>query len=274
MASTAFITAAPLLSSLHRHANHLSRRRQAPKSKPTPNRQCTIITSKASQSTTAENPILEGPFTGQFGEWYLRQTDVTEVTTYRILLLLSSLSILPVLTLPLFPSLHPLPQLYDALTMLSVISFGLSLNYIHIYARPLHSALKAIWTLGMIGCVASFTQFHSVAVAAAFEHPSVLLGSGWILVALTGVFVKESVCFGRVHAGFLAVSIPLFAGGHFLGAWERGGNMEAMIGALIGAVYMWFAVSKFKQPVTDDLGDLSVFDYLDKKKEEEKADAN
>lgn len=106
-------------------------------------------------------------------------------------------------------------SIYDLLVLGASMTFGLSLRYIHIYLRPLHTALKVCWASGMVGAAVCVLTLHSVA-GAAVTHPMSLLASGWVLVALTGVFVKEAFCFRRGPALLLALLTPALAAGHFL----------------------------------------------------------
>lgn len=185
--------------------------------------------------------IIGGPYAGQFGPWYLRQGDVDDVWAYRILLFLTALQVaaIPVVTHLLtsgggMSSADGLivlggaeagsttsattglsSSIYDLLVLGASMTFGLSLRYIHIYLRPLHTALKVCWASGMVGAAVCVLTLHSVA-GAAVTHPMSLLASGWVLVALTGVFVKEAFCFRRGPALLLALLTPALAAGHFL----------------------------------------------------------
>jgi len=54
-------------------------------------------------------------------------------------------------------------------------------------------------------------------VLSTFEKPELLLASGWVFVALTGLFFKEWACFQRTEASAGFALVPIVTGGHFLG---------------------------------------------------------
>lgn len=207
---------------------------------------------------------MGGPYKGQFGSWYLRQGDVDGVNTYRLCLLLSALSAATGTGLALTEGNTVPATVYDGLALASSLAFGGALQTIHIYAKPLHQLLKILWLAGFVGAVALATSpltEHSV-VPAVIDHPALLLAVGWQLVALTGLFVKEFFCFHRTEASLLIALVPLLSGGHFFQILPL--SLERPGTAVFAALFVFFALRKFSQPATDDIGDMSVFDHLEK----------
>ena len=75
-----------------------------------------------------------------------------------------------------------------------------------------------LWTAGAFGAasVVAASPDHNL-VLATFEKPELLLASGWVFVALTGLFFKEWACFQRTEASAGFALVPIVTGGHFLG---------------------------------------------------------
>lgn len=217
-----------------------------------------------SPSSSSSEKVLSGPYAGKYGDWYLTKGDATGVQTYRAALagmsMSAALSIL--LALSLGRSVSPL--VYDALFGVCTISFGIALQTIHIYLRPLHNALKVCWGLGALGSIvllASPLTDHSI-VMSVQDHPVLLLAVGWQMIALTGLFIKEAACFGRREAAGLIALTPLLSAGKFLNVLPE--TVEQGGAAVFAVLFLVFAARKFTQPTTDDLGDKSVFDHLEK----------
>ena len=67
---------------------------------------------------------------------------------------------------------------------------------------------------GSVIATASSPSHHLVLTT--YNHPELLLASGWVFVSLTGLFFKEFACFQRWEASALFALVPVLAGGHFL----------------------------------------------------------
>ena len=204
--------------------------------------------------------VIDGPFKGMFGEWVLTQADVDGVVQYRTLLLIASLCALGsniALHLPSSPA-----HVADVLFALHTAALGGALWKIHIYLRPLHRALQALWAAGAAGVIVLLASSGgSSVIDMVLQKPALMLAVGWQFMAMTGVFFKEAVCFGRFEALALTALVPVLAGGHFLGILPDSFGDIGMWTFL--ATYVFFAARKFTQPEKDDIGDLSVFQYMD-----------
>ena len=128
-------------------------------------------------------------------------------------------------------------------------------------AQPMHNFLKALWAAGALGAlvVLASSPSHSLVVES-FLHPELLLASGWVFVALTGLFFKEWACFQRWEASALFALVPVLTGGHFLHILPQG--LEAGLAAALAVMFPFFALRKFEQPLKADIGDKSIFEYF------------
>lgn len=212
---------------------------------------------------TATNKILQGPLDGRYGPWYFRQSDANDVLTYR--LSLGAMALTTTSSLALALTNHTAPLLHDSLYFATLAFFGLALNKIHIYMKPMHDLLKTLWLLGLLGSLALSVSPLTGAqglVHAIMSHPALLLASGWWFVALTGLFVKEAACFGRLEAIALIALVPALTGGHFISLLSH--EAEVYGAALFSAVFIFFSIRKLLQDTLDDVGDMSVFEHLAK----------
>lgn len=209
--------------------------------------------------------IVEGPFEGQFGAWVVDEEDAAEVLVYRASLVGAALSVAAGACMALLPGVTGLEEApawaFDVAAAGFFASFGVSLATIHIYMKPMHNFLKALWAAGAVGAVIvlAFSPEHSL-VLSSFEHPELLLASGWVFVALTGLFFKEFACFQRWEASALFAIVPILTGGHFLHILP--GGIEAALTSIFSVVFPFFALRKFDQPLRADIGDKTIFDYF------------
>lgn len=220
--------------------------------------------SMSSTSQSRRSQVLEGPFEGKFGTWYLTQGDADDVLAYRLCLLTMAISTASMTALALTQGRQIPSQVYDIAALVAAAGFGGALQKIHIYAKPLHKMLKLLWAIGTgSGLVLGLSPLiENGLVETIFDKPTLLLSVGWSLVALTGLFVKEAICFGRLEALLLIALVPALSGGHFIGALPA--SVEKQGAVLLSVLFVFFALRKFSQPASDDIGDMSVFDHLKK----------
>jgi len=201
-------------------------------------------------------------YQGQFGSFTITPGDRLGVAIYRAGLAVSALSFALGTALVLWRGsqpavLHSLTGLYALFSL----ALGLSLLTIHIYLRPLHRLLQVLWLIGSIAA-ASFA-WHSPATLAevAYHQPLSLLGIGFTFAALTGIFFKEAFCFNRWEAKLLTPLVPALLLGHLTGILP----LAAEQGLLVAwsALFLVFAARKAAQAIADDIGDKSVFAYLE-----------
>jgi uncharacterized integral membrane protein len=194
----------------------------------------------------------------------LTQSDVDGVTLYR-----SSLAVCAALAavgVCAGIANAPIPtRAYDALYFAAAAALGVSLQTIHIYLRPMHNLVKALWAVGVVcsGVLAASPLLSTGALVSELQlRPELMLAVGWQFVALTGLFFKEAFCFGRAEAAALTLLVPLLSMGHFLRLLP--GPVESAGAVAFAGLFLLFAARKFQQPARDDLGDKSVFEHLER----------
>ena len=221
-----------------------------------------------SQPQPPENAI-SGPIKGMYGNYYITSDDIDEVTRYR--LSLTIMSFLQAGGLLLSSSGLSIPQfLPDILFFLSTAAFGVALQNIHIYAKPLHNFLKVLWASGLFGAVVIFLKALTLGETMssyALWHPEAMLALGWQFVALTGLFVKEAICYGEKQAYALIAVTPVVCLAHLFGIGDFKQQLSA--GFLYASLFIYFCALKLRQSPAEDLGDLSVFQYLATEREKQ-----
>ena len=93
---------------------------------------------------------------------------------------------------------------------------------------------------------------------------------GPLFASLTGVGFKEGVCYNKSEAFALAALTPTLLLAHLTGLFgEASGPVETSLLALWSAAFLSFAASKWGQPVHEDIGDKSVFEFMKLSEEEQ-----
>lgn len=151
----------------------------------------------------------------------------------------------------------------DLLYVLGSAGLGLSLYLIHIYVTEIKRTLQALWALGVVGSLVTYTAFAEPAGEGLVEYvvhnPTAVWFVGPVFAALTGLVFKEGLCYGKLEAAALAIIIPITLLGHLTGTLD-----DVVKLSLLGmwmALFIIFAGRKFTQPVKDDIGDKSVFTF-------------
>lgn len=203
---------------------------------------------------TTANPRFEGVY----GEYTITDDDRREVKFYRIALLISGLSF--------SAGLAQWWQLGATWAWLWVIPLaggvGLALNWIHIYLRPLHKALQIFWLLGCGGWgLLLWVAGTDQALVLLNSSPVWLLAVGPLFAALAGIGFKEFFCFQRPEAIGLTLLLPMALLGRLVGLISG----SVCFGLLAAAALMLvvLALRKFGIDAAADVGDKSVFAYLD-----------
>ena len=197
-------------------------------------------------------------FDGMYGPFTITSTDRQEVQRYRISLLISGTSLsVGLLQWWLVGSdwawLWVLPL---------CISLGLALKWIHIYLRPLHQALQLFWLLGCLGWLTLLLQGSPVeALDTLASQPLWILAVGPLFAALTGIGFKEFFCFQRPEAIGLTLLLPAALLGHLVGLINGPLCLALLESAALLLVLL--ALRKFGMEAAADVGDKSVFAYLD-----------
>lgn len=212
---------------------------------------------------TLSKPIYQG----QFGEFTITDGDRQEVILYRTGLAIAGGSwAIGVVVLFIFMANHH-PQLLTALTPLFFLfsaGLGLSLWKIHIYMVVLHRLLQLFWLIGTVAAAVFMIYSPEPLSLFIYSHPLSILGIGSIFAALTGIFFKEAFCFNRLETKFLTPLIPLLLLGHLFSFLPAA--VEQVLLILWAGLFLVFVYRKVVQPIPPDIGDKSVFDYLQRQR--------
>ena len=201
-------------------------------------------------------------YQGQFGEFTITQSDRQSVIMYRTGLMIAALCFALGSSLVL---ISPQPAVIQAITPIYTcfsLALGISLLTIHIYMKFLHQILQIFWIIGSISALI-FAHSDSQAFAiTVYNQPLTILGIGFTFAALTGIYFKEGFCFNRLETKILTPIVPILLLGHLTGTLST--QTEQILLAIWTICFLIFAVRKIIQPISPDIGDKSVFDYLKK----------
>lgn len=204
-------------------------------------------------------------YEGQFGSFTVEASDRQEVILYRAGLCVAAVSFaIAVFCVFAVPDLAP--QVATVCYGLMWLALGLSFFKIHIYLRALHRTLQVFWAIGGAASVAIALRYPGPLALTAYQQPLTILGIGFTFAALTGIFFKEAFCFNRLETKFLAILVPGLLLGHMAGILPVG-TERGMLAAWAG-LFAIFALRKVIQPIPPDIGDKSVFEYLEKERQQ------
>ena len=207
-------------------------------------------------------------YQGQFGEFTITDRDRQGVVIYRTALMIAAISFFLGTILVLLPenlidrtnSLNLITGLY----IIASVALGIALATIHIYLEILHRALQIFWAIGSISAIVISWQNNQPLVSVVYQQPLTLLGIGFTFVALTGIFFKEAFCFNRFETKILTLLVPLLLLGHLINAIPQ--TIETLMLIAWAGLFLIFATRKAIQPIPPDIGDKSVFEYLETQK--------
>lgn len=201
-------------------------------------------------------------YQGQFGEFTINERDRASVIIYRSGLAIATLSFVLGSLLLLWQSATPLVlQLLTVCFAVFSLGLGVSLLTIHIYLRPLHRLLQVFWGIGTISALVFSFQTSEPLALYVYQHPVTLFGVGFSFAALTGIYFKEAFCFNRLETKFLTPLVPVLLLGHLAGVLPL--KVEEFLLTSWSLLFLIFAFRKTIQPIPPDIGDKSVFEYLE-----------
>ena len=209
----------------------------------------------------APEPAPDPVFEGVYGPFTITAEDRREVLGYRLALLTAAIAQAALLaqwhwlgSAWLWPWLLPLAA-----------GVGLALRWIHIYLRPLHRALQLFWLLGCLGFIGL------AVVAGPGRMAEALAGDGrWIwavgplFAALAGIGFKEFFCFRRPEAIGVTLLLPAALLGHLSGL--LGATTTGWLLGIEAALLLVLCLRKFPMPAAADVGDKSVFAFLEEQR--------
>ena len=136
--------------------------------------------------------------------WRVEDGDIAEVLAYRGGISVAALCAAYVtaamaLDLPGVPAWS-----LDAACATGTVALGASLVLIHMYVSEIKRVIQALFVTGALGGVwIAATQDVAVPQYVA-AHPLATLAVGPAFAALTGVAIKEGLCYGKLEAALLA----------------------------------------------------------------------
>ncbi|XP_034674631.1 uncharacterized protein LOC117905583 [Vitis riparia] len=204
-------------------------------------------------------------YQGTYGPWTVDSSDVREVILYRSGLVTAAASFVVAASAAFLPE-NSLPsnvinENLDLLYTLGAGGLGLSLFLIHIYVTEIKRTLQALWALGVVGSLATYTSLAQPTgenlIQYVIDNPTAVWFIGPLFAALTGLVFKEGLCYGKLEAGILTFIIPTVLLGHLTGIMDNGVKLTLLASWM--ALFVIFASRKFTQPIKDDIGDKSVF---------------
>ena len=204
-------------------------------------------------------PAMGDPvFEGVYGPFSITGQDRREVFGYRLALLTTAIAQAALLAQwhwvgpdTLWPWLLPMAA-----------GLGLALRWIHIYLRPLHRALQLFWLAGCVGFAALAWASGPGAMATSLAaNGRWIWAIGPFFAALAGIGFKEFFCFRRPEAIGVTLLLPLALLGHLSGLLDASacGSLLAIEAALLVVL----TLRKFPMEAAADVGDKSVFAYLE-----------
>ena len=197
-------------------------------------------------------------FDGAYGSYTITAADRDEVRRYRIALLVAGLA----MSLGLLHWWQIGGSWAWIWVMPLAAALGLALQWIHIYLRPLHRALQLFWLLGCLGWAGLLLIAGPAETLSTLrEQPLWILAIGPLFAALAGIGFKEFFCFQRPEAIGLTLLLPAALLGHLLGLISGSFCLVLLESAALLLVLL--ALRKFGMDAAADVGDKSVFAYLD-----------
>jgi len=197
-------------------------------------------------------------FEGVYGTYSITETDRREVLGYRLALFAAAVAQVALLIqwqqlggAWIWPWLLPLAA-----------GVGLALRWIHIYLRPLHRALQWLWLVGCVGFLALLLSAGPQGMA-----ETLTMDSRWIwavgpfFAALAGIGFKEFFCFRRPEAIGVTLLLPMALLGRLSGLLSP--EVTATLLAIEAALLLVLTLRKFPMDAAADVGDKSVFAYLE-----------
>lgn len=201
---------------------------------------------------------VDPQFEGVYGPYTITASDRKDVQSYRFALLMSGLAFSAGLT-----QWWQLGGEWAWLWLVPLCGgLGVALQTIHIYLRPLHRALQLFWLLGCVGWLGLIAlNGPGQALARITDQPLWILATGPLFAAMAGIGFKEFFCFRRVEAIGLTLLLPIALLGRLL-QWIDAATSLGML-LIAAGLFVVLALRKFGTEAAADVGDKSVFAYLD-----------
>ena len=197
-------------------------------------------------------------YQGIYGNYVITDTDKKEVKFYRISVLITGIAFLYGMLEWLFAG----PKNVWISLIIMATSLGLSLHWIHIYLRPIHQSLRLLWAIGFLGTIfliLNFGSSHFLTEIVINPKWTILIGP--LFASLAGLGFKEFFCFRQFEAIGLTLLVPIALLGHLSQILKLEQTFSLLIISAILLVIM--AIRKFGINASADIGDKSIFDFLE-----------
>lgn len=204
-------------------------------------------------------------YQGQFGQFTITESDRLGVLIYRSALMVAALCFAVATTLVLWQGNSAIVvSLLTPIYICFCLALGVCLITIHIYMAILHRLLQLFWIIGSVAAIAlAFTSNEPLALTV-YNHPITLIyGIGFTFAALTGIYFKEAFCFNRFETKILTPLVPTLLLAHIIGFLPL--FSEKVLLVIWALCFLIFALRKAFQAIPADIGDKSVFEYLQQK---------
>ena len=213
-------------------------------------------------SNSAAAPPADPVFEGAYGPYTITAHDRREVLGYR--LALTAVAVAQGALLAQWRLLGP-GALWPWLLVMAA-GLGLALRWIHIYLRPLHQLLQLFWLAGCLGGLALALRVGAANLLPALaQQPVWILAIGPFFAALAGVGFKEFFCFRRPEAIGVTLLLPVALLGRLVGV--LGADTTLALLAVQAALLVVLCLRKVPMPAAADVGDKSVFDWLEQQRQ-------
>lgn len=210
-------------------------------------------------------------YQGQFGTFTITDRDRQGVVIYRSALMVAAISFgMGTMAALLsqsgwFAGAESLVlNLITGLYIVFSVALGVALAKIHIYMAILHRTLQAFLVIGSLSAIVFSIQYHQPIGSIVYDRPLTILGVGFTFAALTGIFFKEAFCFNRFETKILTFLVPMLLLGHLINILPQA--VEVVLLTIWAGLFLVFAIRKVIQSIPPDIGDKSVFEYLETQK--------
>jgi uncharacterized integral membrane protein len=204
-------------------------------------------------------------YDGAYGPWTVTPTDVAEVVAYRAGLAAAAAAGAAAVASATLPALQPWvaahPAALNAACAAGTAGMGLSLALLHLYIAPLKRVLLGLWAAGAVGAGVLAASHPGTALPSIVAGtPSSMWAVGPALAAVTGLAIKEGLCYGKAECAALAALLPVAALAHLSGLAPPAVTAGAADAAAAAAL-LWIGRKLATQPLVEDIGDKSVFEF-------------
>jgi uncharacterized integral membrane protein len=213
-------------------------------------------------TTQKSGPVVHQ---GHFGEFTINQSDRRGIIIYRMGLVISALSFITGSFLVLWQGATPF--ILQILTPLfAVFSLGLAISIIttRIYFIFLHRLLQIFWLMGTVSMTVLIWQNPKPLALLIYDDSLALFATCFSFATLTGIYLKETFCYQQVEAILLTILVPTIFVGHVNGLFSLSTERGLLIVWMI--LFLIFIGRKVVQPLAPDIGDKSVFTYLEQRR--------